>query len=212
VHKKPYFISFEGIDGCGKSTQLKRTSLALQQQGIQVLETFEPGGSAGLCATIRQCLLHADEHPVAEAELLLFLADRAQHVYKVIRPALEQGLWVLCDRYSDSTAAYQLAGRAFEAEKLTAMLAFAEQGLQPDLSLWFDVPLSVAAHRLQKRSQAGEKPNRLDVEKTAFQQRVAQGFAQLHAQYPQRIQRLDAAQSMQGVQQQVLACIQQHCL
>jgi dTMP kinase len=149
-------ISFEGVDGCGKSTQLKRAADWLSAQGQDVVTTFEPGDTT-LGAEIRRLLLAGEFVPVPEAELLLFLADRAQHVQQLIRPALERGAWVLCDRYSDSTLAYQLAARKLGqgAANLKEMLAFAECGVSPALTLWFDVPVSEALKRMQKRVEAG---------------------------------------------------------
>jgi len=125
-------ITFEGVDGCGKSTQLQRAAAWLRMRGCEVVTTFEPGDTA-LGKSLRGLLLGGDAMPVAEAELLLFLADRAQHVREVIRPALTSGAWVLCDRYSDSTLAYQLAARRLDdgACDLEPMLAFAECGVRP---------------------------------------------------------------------------------
>lgn len=197
-------ISFEGVDGCGKTTQLKRMANMLSAQGQEVLTTFEPGDTP-LGAKIRALLLTGEFVPVAEAELLLFLADRAQHVHKVIQPALERGAWVLCDRYSDSTLAYQLAARKLgdNAANLKEMLAFAECGVSPALTLWFDVPVSEAMKRMQKRVESGEKSTRLDNEAISFHQRVAAAFAEQYQNEPQRINRIDASLTMNEVEQQV---------
>jgi len=115
-----HFITFEGVDGCGKTTQRELTAAWLREQGMEVLETVEPGGSA-LGMEIRQLLLNGEHVPVPEAELMLFLADRAQHVREVIMPAIERGAVVLCDRYTDSTRAYQLAGRGLNAGKVNPL-------------------------------------------------------------------------------------------
>jgi dTMP kinase len=165
-----------------------------------------------LGAEIRRLLLAGEFVPVAETELLLFLADRAQHVQQVIKPALERGMWVLCDRYSDSTLAYQLAARKLgeAAVNLKEMLAFAECGVTPALTLWFDVPVSEAMKRMQKRVEAGEKSTRLDDEAVSFHQRVATAFADQYQNAPERIQRIDAGLNMDDVEKQVKAVLIQH--
>ena len=201
-------ITFEGVDGCGKSTQLQLTAAWLRNCGYEVLTTFEPGDTA-LGTEIRSLLLSGQHVPVAEAELLLFLADRAQHVQQVLAPALGRGAWVLCDRYSDSTLAYQLAARQLDAlaVDLEGMLRFAECGIRPALTLWFDVPVPVAMQRMQLRAAAGEKASRLDAEAGSFHQRVAAAFQTQYAADPQRIQRMDAAQAIDAVQEQVHAAL-----
>lgn len=203
-------ISFEGVDGCGKSTQLKRVVSWLTAQGQDVTTTFEPGDTP-LGTEIRRLLLAGEFVPVAEAELLLFLADRAQHVHQVIRPALERGDWVLCDRYSDSTLAYQLAARKLGegTANLKEMLAFAECGVTPALTLWFDVPVAEAMKRMQKRVEAGEKSTRLDDEAVSFHQRVAAAFVEQYKDEAERIVRIDAGLGMDDVEQQVKAALGQ---
>ena len=142
---KGRFITFEGGDGSGKTTQLQLTVTWLEKQGIDVLQTFEPGDTP-LGKEIRHLLLSGEHTPVPASELLLFLADRAQHVEQVIKPALAAGKWVICDRYTDSTLAYQLAGRKLEATKILGdMLVWAEQGLTPDKTIWLDLSVEDAA-------------------------------------------------------------------
>jgi len=150
---------------------------------------------------IRRLLLSGSFTPVAEAELLLFLADRAQHVATCIHPALASGCWVLCDRYSDSTLAYQLAARRLTTSNnnIQAMLDFAELGVQPNITLWFDLLPQQALLRLQQRTT---KPNRLDAESMAFHQRVYDAFCTMAKKTP-RIHRVDATQSIPHVQQQI---------
>jgi dTMP kinase len=197
------FITFEGGDGCGKSTQRDLTVAALQAQGIDVLQTFEPGDS-GLGKEIRRLLLSGEYVPVPAAELLLFLADRAQHVEQVIKPALAAGQWVVCDRYSDSTLAYQLAGRKLKDNQvLREMLHWAEQGLQPDMTFWLDLPVKDAALRMLQRQAQGEKSNRLDDEKQAFHEAVYHAFETIQQDNPQRIQRIHAKQTIALVQQEI---------
>ncbi len=203
------FITFEGGDGSGKTTQLSRTVDWLKSQGKDVLQTFEPGDTA-LGKEIRRLLLSGEHTPVPATELLLFLADRAQHVEKVIKPALAAGKWVVCDRYTDSTLAYQLAGRALEdTQTLRDMLAWAECGLSPDVTIWLDLPVEDAALRMQERESGGEAANRLDEEKTSFHQAVYQAFDSIQKDSPQRIRRIDARQSIEGVQADIQAVLGQ---
>jgi len=203
-------ITFEGVDGCGKSTQLKRVSNWLRNLGHDVITTFEPGDTP-LGKEIRSLLLAGDFVPVPETELLLFLADRAQHVREVIQPALASGAWILCDRYSDSTLAYQLAARKLgdSAAHLKEMLVFAECGVCPALTLWFDVPVDEAMRRMKKRAEAGEKPTRLDDEAVSFHERVSAAFKQQFEDNSGRIARMDAAQGMDDVEKQVKYVLKQ---
>jgi len=201
-----FFITFEGVDGCGKTTQRRLIAAWLREQGLDVLETFEPGDSP-LGAEIRGLLLSGEHVPAAETELLLFLADRTQHVREVIQPALNRGAVVLCDRYTDSTRAYQLAGRALDAsmldQQLEQMLHIAELGTQPDITLWFDVPVEDALERMRGRVAGGEVATRLDEEKRSFHERVREGFATVHAAQPTRVKRVNAAADAATVQQHV---------
>jgi len=204
------FITFEGVDGCGKSTQLQRAATWLRGLGTDVVTAFEPGDTP-LGKEIRTLLLAGDFVPVPETELLLFLADRAQHVREVIQPALKSGAWVLCDRYSDSTLAYQLAARKLGegASNLKEMLSFAECGVRPGLTLWFDVPVSEAMRRMKKRAESGEKATRLDDEAVSFHARVAVAFQQQHEAEPERIVRIDAEDGMDDVERQVIDVLKQ---
>ncbi|MES0370772.1 MAG: dTMP kinase [Mariprofundaceae bacterium] len=196
-------ITFEGGDGSGKSTQLRMTQAWLCEQGHEVLVTHEPGDTA-LGAEIRSLLLEGEYIPVPECELLMFLADRAQHVREVISPALHAGKWVLCDRYSDSTMAYQLAGRKLsDLNDLDSMLKFAELGVSPDLTLWFDLPVTEAMHRIRSRSSLGEESTRLDEEAQSFHESVHAAFAELHKTHSDRIARIDASEAIEDVQKQI---------
>ncbi|MFC1567734.1 dTMP kinase [Pseudomonadota bacterium] len=198
-------ITFEGGDGSGKSTQLRMTAAWLQELGHQVVITHEPGDTP-LGSEIRRLLLEGEYVPVPECELLLFLADRAQHVREVIKPALKAGTYVLCDRYSDSTMAYQLAGRKLASlDGLAAMLKFAESGVAPDLTLWFDLPVTEALHRIRSRSSMGEESTRLDEEAQSFHELVHAAFAELHNTHAKRIARIDASEAIEHVQAQVQA-------
>jgi len=198
------FITFEGVDGCGKSTQLNLAQAWLEECGMQVLATREPGDTP-LGAEIRKLLLDGKFTPSAECELLLFLADRAQHVHEVIAPALKRGAWVLCDRYSDSTLAYQLAARGLEGVPgaLHELLAFAECGERPDMTLWFDLSVDQAMQRMQQRARAGEKSTRLDDEATGFHAHVAKAFQQQWEADRNRISRIDASPMVADVHLEV---------
>ncbi|MDX8408320.1 MAG: dTMP kinase [Mariprofundaceae bacterium] len=209
--KQGHFISFEGIDGCGKSTQLELTRQWLAAGGVEVVATREPGDTP-IGREIRALLLDGRFVPCAETELLLFLADRAQHVREMILPALERGAWVLCDRYSDSTLAYQLAARRLgdklsDSHALQDMLDFAECGVQPDMTLWFDLDIGTARERMQLRQKDGEKSTRLDDEAALFHQRVGEAFAKQCEAEPERIVRLDAALDITRLQQDVCAAL-----
>jgi len=195
-------MTFEGVDGCGKTTQRKLTATWLREQGRVVVEAFEPGGSA-LGVEIRRLLLSGEHAPVPEAELMLFLADRTQHVREVIRPALEAGAVVLCDRYTDSTRAYQLAARKLDAEVLDTMLKFAELGSRPDVTLWFDLPVPEALNRMRGRVATGGASTRMDNERRSFHEAVRNGFASVFEVEPERVCRVDASGSIGEVQQSV---------
>jgi len=180
-------VVLEGIDGCGKSTQLQALAAWLPQSGLmppgaELLVTREPGGTP-LGQALRQLLLHppAGAAPHSTAELLLYAADRAQHVQQRLDPALAAGHWVLSDRYSGSTAAYQGHGRGLSLELIAQLEQIATGGLQPDLTLWLDLPLAEATRRRGAR-QGGDQPDRIEAAGEAFLQRVHQGFAALAAQ------------------------------
>ncbi len=197
------FISFEGGDGCGKSTQLKLAAAWLREQGVQVLETREPGAT-DLGLELRRLLLSGEYVPVPECELLLFLADRAQHVKAMIQPALARGEWVLCDRYSDSTLAYQLAARGLsDSADLKPMLDFAEVGASPDKTFWLDIPAEAALQRVSARTNMGEESTRLDEEALSFHQQVHAGFAAIYREHTMRIHRIDATNTIDCIHQEI---------
>lgn len=182
----------EGIDGSGKSSQLERLRdwlprSGLMSAGAQLVTTQEPGGTA-LGQGLRQLLLHPPEEaaPVATAELLLYAADRAQHVQSLIQPALEAGHWVLSDRFAGSTAAYQGHGRGLSLALIDQLEAIATGGLNPDLTLWLDLPLAIAADRRGHRSA-----DRIEAAGLPFLERVSAGFVRLAAE--RGWTRLDAA-------------------
>ncbi|MBI3126225.1 MAG: dTMP kinase [Candidatus Tectomicrobia bacterium] len=169
------FVTFEGIEGSGKSTQLGLLRAWMEEGGLPVLATREPGGTA-LGRAIRQALLTPGEGAVApEAELLLYEADRAQHVRETVRPALERGLNVLCDRFFDSTTAYQAFGRGLDGERVRALNAWAAGGLAPDLTFLFDLPVEEGLRRARGRGPG----DRLEREALEFHERVRRGFLAL---------------------------------
>lgn len=203
------FITFEGIDGSGKTTQSKACAAALRDQGYDVLLTREPGGTA-LGDEIRQLLLDQSRdlqiHP--RAELLLFCASRAQLVSQVIMPHLERGGIVLCDRYADSTLAYQGYGHGLPLEALRHILNFATGGLQPNLTIYLDLDPAIGLQRRQKaRLLSSDDWNRLDDMALAFHRRVYAGYQALMADDPQRWQRISAEQDATAVQNAVMTLL-----
>lgn len=190
---KGKFITFEGGEGCGKSTQVARTAEALAGCGIDVVRVREPGGTR-LAELVRGLLKDEEEDPPCDrAELLLFLAARAQLVEKVIRPALESGKWVVSDRFSDSTFAYQGYGRGMSLDVIRVANDFACGGISPDLTLLLDVSPDEAARRMRAREiSTGTEADRIERAGDGFHARLRAGFEELAAANPQRILRIDA--------------------
>ena len=200
------FITFEGIDGCGKSTQLRMLASELRLRGQEVVSTREPGGTP-LGQHIRQLLLDAEEQVDPLAELLLYAADRAQHVRSHVRPALDSGHVVLSDRYADATVAYQGAGRGFPAELVSELVVLATGGLMPDLTLIFDLPVDESQRRQARRMSKGHKADRLDAEDAAFHTRVRDAYLRIAAAEPERVRVIDAAGSVQETQAHVMRIV-----
>lgn len=203
---KGRFITFEGGEGCGKSTQVKRLAAALEAKGVKVLLTREPGGTR-LAEMIRTLLKdETEDPPVDRAELLLFLAARAQLVRNVIRPALEAGTWVLSDRFSDSTIAYQGYGRGLSVDFVKAANDFACEGLTPDLTFLLDVEPSVAVQRMRGREAAtNTSADRIERAGDDFHARLRRGFLELAAANPSRIVAIDASGTPDEVARAVLS-------
>ena len=201
---KGKFITFEGGEGCGKSTQVKRLKTALEQEGVEVVLTREPGGT-WLSEEIRRLIKDQDtDAPCARSELLLFLAARAQLVRNVIRPALEAGKWVISDRFSDSTLAYQGYGRGLPLDILRDCNDFACEGLKPDLTLLLDVSPETALRRRQAReSSTGTSADRIERAGEAFHARLRQGFAELAKAEPERILTIDANGTVDEVWEEI---------
>ena len=187
------FITFEGGEGCGKSTQVKRLKEALEREGVEVVLTREPGGT-WLSEEIRRLIKdQATDAPCDRSELLLFLAARAQLVKNVIRPALEAGKWVVSDRFSDSTIAYQGYGRGLPLDILKDMNDFACEGLKPDLTLLLDVTPETSRARMHLREAAtNTTADRIEQAGDEFHDRLRKGFLELAAQEPDRIVTIDA--------------------
>lgn len=196
------FVTFEGIEGCGKSTHLRRLAEALRAGGYGVVETREPGGTE-LGRALRGLLLAPSSTPPAPlAELFLYCADRAQHVADVIRPALEAGRIVLCDRFSDSTIAYQGYGRGLDLDLVRTLDARARDGVQPSLTLLLDCP--VADGLARARGRTGET-DRLERETPAFHEAVRRGFHALAAAAPARYRIVDSSRPADQVARDVEA-------
>ena len=196
------FITFEGIDGAGKSTHIDALADRLRLMGQHVVCTREPGGTP-LAEVLREQVLHAAMDPLTEA--LLVFAARRDHIQQVIAPALAQGHTVLCDRFTDATFAYQGAGRGFDNEVLATLETWVQEGLQPALTFWFDLPAETAA----ERRAAARSPDRFEQLDTAFFTRVRQGYEARMKQSPERFARLDAARSREQVWEQLVAHMEQ---
>ena len=194
------FITFEGIDGAGKSSHIEAAAEALRAQGRSVCCTREPGGTA-LAEALRELFLSREMDALTEA--LLVFAARRDHLRCVIEPALAQGQVVLCDRFTDATMAYQGFGRGFDLNVLAQLEAWVQAGRQPDRTLWFDVPAAVAA----ARRAAARAPDRLEREDLAFFDRVRAGYAARAEAAPQRFVTIDATASMDAVRARVLATL-----
>lgn len=196
------FITFEGIDGAGKSTHIEALTARLRQAGHEVVCTREPGGTP-LAEKMRELVLHSPMDALTEA--LLVFAARRDHIQQVIAPALDKGDTVLCDRFTDATFAYQGAGRGFDVDMLTTLEAWVQQGLQPALTFWFDLPAELAA----ERRAAARSPDRFEQLDLAFFNRVRQGYEARMKQAPQRFVRINSAQSRELVWAQIVAQMEQ---
>jgi len=190
------FITFEGVDGAGKSTHLAWFTDALRQRGIDLVLTREPGGTP-LGEKLREILLHEPMH--AETEAMLMFAARREHLEQVIRPALEQGTWVVSDRFSDASFAYQGGGRGVSIAKLEQLERWVQDDLQPDLTLLFDIPIEVARQRLASNASL----DRFELEQGEFFERVRQAYLARAAKMPQRFIVIEAEKSISEVKQKL---------
>ncbi len=198
--KKGLFITFEGADGCGKTTQLKLLKDYLESKGYEVVTTREPGAK-GLGETIREILLNYDGEVSNRCESFLFLADRAQNVDIIVNPAVNQGKIVLCDRHTDSSVAYQGYGRGLDIEEIKTLNNLATGGRKPDLTLVFDVDIQTSMARV------GNEKDRMESAGQEFFNRVRNGYLELAKQEPDRIKVVDSTKSIEEVQKSVIAII-----
>ena len=201
------FVTFEGVDGSGKSTQLAALAATLTDRGIPMVTTREPGGTP-LGEAIRDVVLDdAFVGMSARAELLLYLASRAEHVDRVIRPALERGALVLCDRFTEATLAYQAYGRGLPLDEVTTLTRLAAGGVEPDLVVLLDLPVEDGLLRVRERRD----PNRLDGETVAFHRRVRDGYLALAAAEPRRFAIVDSRKSLDDVRRAIWAAVEPLC-
>jgi len=200
------FITFEGVEGSGKTTQIKLAGEYLVQEHIPCVVTREPAGT-DIGDKISGILFNREHFQMCpEAELFLFCAARAQHVRDVIRPALEKGRVVLCDRFSDATYAYQGAGRGLDGRFIRLVNDYASRGLKPDLTLLFDLPVEVGLARATKRNDSAERPSavdRFEKEDLEFHRRIREGYLELMKQEPERFRLIDAGGDVDCIQQEV---------
>ena len=190
------FITLEGVDGAGKSTFVGWIERRLQARGHEVVVTREPGGTR-VGEALRQLLLHEDLDPLTET--LLLFAARKEHLRTVVLPALSRGAWVLCDRFTDATFAYQGAGRGVDTGKLAALEDWVQEGLKPDCTILFDLPVAIA----RQRSAAARAPDRFESEQDAFFERVRQGYLARAAADPARFRVIDATRSVAEIEAQL---------
>ena len=194
--KRGLFITFEGADGCGKTTQLKLLAEDLKMRGYDVVITREPGAK-GLGEKIREILLNYDGDVSDRCESFLFLADRAQHIDMIVNPAVETGKIVLCDRHTDSSVAYQGYGRGLPVERIKMLNELAVNGRHPDLTIVFDIDVETSMSRV------GDEKDRLESAGMEFFNRVRNGYLEIAKQEPQRVKVLNAAKSIEEIQKDV---------
>ncbi len=206
------FITWEGMEGCGKSTQARRLAERLRALGRPCVLTFEPGGTdAG--QAMRRILLDARNQGLAPlAELLLYAADRAQHVEEVIRPALASGKWVLCDRFADATTVYQGHGRGLDPEFVSLVNRRAAGGLRPDLTFLLDCPPEIGLERARRRDRTSGQSgmDRFEREHLDFHRRIREGYLSLARAEPERFSVLDARMTEEEIEARLLERLEQH--
>jgi dTMP kinase len=201
------FVTVEGIEGVGKSTQIARLSRALSERGIEHVVTREPGGTA-LAERIRALVLEAgNEVPTATAELLLMFAARSQHLEQFIEPNLKAGRWVLCDRFTDASYAYQGGGRGLSVEAIAQLESLVQGSRRPDLTVLLDAPVAVGLTRAGKRNQTGGS-DRFEDERAEFFERVRRAYLARAAAFPARIKVVDAAHAAEQVSARILELLE----
>lgn len=194
------FITFEGADGCGKTTQIELLDKYLQEKGFKTLVTREPGAK-GLGEKLREILLNYDGEVSPNCESFLFLADRAQHVDCVIKPALKKGIIVLCDRHTDSTVAYQGYGRQLDIEQIKNLNKIAVNGLKPNLTIVFDIDIETSMQRV------GKTKDRMESAGTEFFNRVRNGYLAIAKEEPNRVKVINSADSIENIHKQVVGLV-----
>ncbi len=198
-NKKSVFITVEGIEGVGKSTQTTFIADYLRKKNLTVCQTREPGGTK-IAEKIRAILLsHHDEQMASDTELLLMFAARAQHLAVVIQPNLASGNWVVCDRFTDASFAYQGGGRKIEWQRIELLEKFTQENLQPDLTILLDMDVKLALSRAKARSH----PDRFESEHLDFFDRVRYGYLERAKQYPNRFRIIDADQSIEKIEHEI---------
>jgi dTMP kinase len=203
--RRGLFLTFEGLDGSGKTTQLRRFAELLRARGEQVIETVEPGGTR-IGGDIRRILLDpANDNLSSTAELLLYFAARAQNVDELVTPATARGEIVISDRWTDSTWAYQGFGRQLGLDVVRKLDEIACRGRRPDLTLWIDVDLETCLSRTKTRNDQAEAADRMDAQSYAFYQRVLAGYQALHEAEPERVLRVDGRGEVEEVAGRVAA-------
>lgn len=196
--EKGLFITFEGADGCGKTTQLMMLAKYLEEKGYDVLVTREPGAK-GLGEKIREILLNYDGEVSSQCEAFLFLADRAQHMDVIVKPAVEKGRVVLCDRHTDSTVAYQGFGRGLDINRINMLNNIATSGRKPDLTIVFDIDVETSMKRV------GTQKDRLESAGVEFHNRVRNGYIEIAHQEPERVKVVDASKLIENIHKDVIA-------
>jgi dTMP kinase len=196
------FITFEGIDGSGKSTQLRLLANFLKANGCDVLLTREPGGTP-VGNRLRSALLDVQEEVDPLTELLVFAADRAQHVRRVLRPAIDAGQVVFSDRYADATVAYQGAGRGFAPALIAEIIELATEGLKPELTILFDLSVADSTARTRRRSNGKQRGDRLDAEPDEFHRRVREAYLSIARAEPDRVKIIETNQPLEATHERV---------
>jgi len=203
-HATGCLITVEGPDGAGKTTQLPHIEYWLSQRGVPVLTTREPGGTV-LGEALRELVLHGGEESIRpDAELLLIFAARAQHLQQRILPALQQGTWVLCDRFTDASYAYQGAGRRLGTERVRALETWLQGDFRPDLTLLLDVPVAVSSERAKARGQL----DHFERDTLLLRPAIREAYLAQAAKHPERIQVIDASRTVAQVQQAIATCLE----
>jgi len=205
------FITFEGIEGCGKTTQVERLVKRLYREGVQLIRTFEPGGTE-IGETIRRLLLDSHNKSIAPlTELILYIADRAQHIEEVIKPALYEGKWVICDRFFDATVAYQGSGRGQDMELIKILNERVTRGIRPDITFLLDCPVEMGLQRAIRRNKAlfRDDQDRFEREDMNFHSSVRKGYLNLAQSDKKRFIIIDASLDEDEVERHIYKVLQQ---